>query len=277
LTFLWAGAGKLTQQMTPSPAQAARLAAWGVIAAPQSSEPPSAAPPTQPGLEPNVLPEVEPEPESLEQLPPGGTSGLATDGVVTPAGWSAEQTTTVRRLYGLALLIDAAASPPLERPNGMTLVPDAAATGRLPVYLAWTAAAVEVAAGAAVLIGFFTRLAALPLALTMVTALWLTQIGPAVQSGSAVLGFLPTGVFALQADSDYAYGQLLWQLALLLMALALVCVGPGALSLDRIVFGPVRPRRAPQPEPAAAEPPVELVPIRAVRPASKPTAQGIDD
>ena len=32
------------------------------------------------------------------------------------------------------------------------------------------------------LIGFFTRLAALPLAGTMLTAMWLTQIGPAIQA-----------------------------------------------------------------------------------------------
>jgi uncharacterized membrane protein YphA (DoxX/SURF4 family) len=165
---------------------------------------------------------------------------------------------------GLALLIDAAANPaPDEYGTARApLLPPASAQGKWPVYLAWTAAVVELIAGAAVLLGFFTRLASLPLAGTMAAAIWLTQVGPAIQSGSSVLGFLPQGVFDLQPDDDYAYAQLLWQFALLLMAVALFFSGPGALSIDRVLFGPIAP-----PDPGRHDDePVELVPIRPSEP-----------
>lgn len=148
------------------------------------------------------------------------------------------QPVEVKRVMGLALSLHHAANPGVDDQGQalMPLWPDALAKGTLPVVFAWVAAILELVCGAAMLIGFFTRLAALPLAGTMLTAMWLTQIGPAIQSGSAVLGFLPQGMFEMGAGGP-VYTQLFWQFALLMSALAIFLMGPGALSIDRLIFG----------------------------------------
>jgi len=148
------------------------------------------------------------------------------------------QPVEVKRVMGLALSLHHAANPGVDDQGQalMPLWPDALAKGTLPVVFAWVAAILELVCGAAMLIGFFTRLAALPLAGTMLTAMWLTQIGPAIQSGSAVLGFLPPGMFEMGASGP-VYTHLFWQFALLMSALAIFLMGPGALSIDRLIFG----------------------------------------
>lgn len=285
ITFLWAGTAKITQQMTPTPTQQAKLLAWGIgnppetqpetppqspqpaEATPQTAPVPSNTPPAQP---PTDTPAPDPAPPAQQPIDaPAPQSETPPD----PQPENQPQALTVsfaadpqpvRRVMDLALLIDSAANPgPDEYGTPQTqLLPDAVAKGKWPVYLAWTAAVVELVAGAAVLLGFFTRLACLPLAATMAAAIWLTQIGPAIQTGTTLLGVLPSGIFDLQPDHDYAYTQLLWQLALLLMALALFLTGPGALSIDRVLFGPIA-----QPGPDRHDDePVELVPIRPTEP-----------
>jgi len=148
------------------------------------------------------------------------------------------QPVEVKRVMGLALSLHHAANPGVDDQGQalMPLWPDALAKGTLPVVFAWVAAILELVCGAAMLIGFFTRLAALPLAGTMLAAMWLTQIGPAIQSGSAVLGFLPPGMFEMGASGP-VYTAILWQFALLMSALAIFLMGPGALSIDRLIFG----------------------------------------
>ena len=64
-------------------------------------------------------------------------------------------------------------------------------------------------------------------------AMWLTQIGPAIQSGNTWLGFLPMN----DPWNVATYSVFLWQLALLAAGLALAFSGPGTLSLDRFIFG----------------------------------------
>lgn len=144
----------------------------------------------------------------------------------------------VKRVMGLALMIHHAANPGVDDEGKalQPLWPSALANGTMPVVFAWVAAILELVCGAAMLIGFFTRLAALPLAGTMLTAMWLTQIGPAIQSGDAIFGFLPTGMFEM-GPGGYVYTVILWQFALLMSALAMFLIGPGALSIDRLIFG----------------------------------------
>lgn len=144
----------------------------------------------------------------------------------------------VKRVLGLALMIHHAANPGVddEGQAKMALWPQALAKGSLPVVLAWIAAILELVCGAALLTGFFTRMATLPIIGTMLTAMWLTQIGPALQAGGAYLGFLPNGVFEI-GPGGYAYTQLLWQFALACSGFALLLLGPGCFSIDRLIFG----------------------------------------
>ncbi len=258
LTFLWAGAAKLTQQMPVTPDNRAQLAAWGVIeGVPQveqdipdptpDPEQGSSEDPSPPAGTPDLGPE-DPPSEADELIDPDADAEPADEqAAASPnaslVAFQAEPDESVRRVYGLALLIHASANP---MPNddgsaAMPLWPPAFASDKLPVYFAWGAAVTELIAGIAVLFGFFARLGALPLAGTMCVAMWLTQIGPALQSGNTTLGFLPVGMFDLGAGG-YVYTQLLWQVALLLMAGALFCLGPGFFSIDRLLFGPIADR-----------------------------------
>jgi uncharacterized membrane protein YphA (DoxX/SURF4 family) len=140
-----------------------------------------------------------------------------------------------RRVYGLALRIHASAWPePMEGGAKVRPIwPPEFATGQLPVFLAWAVAAAEIGGGAFMLVGLLTRLAALGVGCVMLGALWLDQIGPAVQAGQTMLGFLPQyDVF------NPAEWQKLWlQFALLMSALALAFLGPGRASMDALLTG----------------------------------------
>jgi hypothetical protein len=65
----------------------------------------------------------------------------------------------------------------------------------------------------------------------MANAIWLDQIGPALQSGQTHFGFLP-GYPGFDVN---AWRPLMWQFTLLMAAFALACTGSGALSLDRML------------------------------------------
>ncbi len=152
----------------------------------------------------------------------------------------------VRRLYTLALLVQSAAEPApgKDGKRPMSLWPVAVAGGSTPVYLAWSVAMTETVGGTLLLLGMLTRLSALAQAGVMLGAMWLTQIGPAVQSGNALLGFLPRNdLFAVNP-----WMPLMWQFALFMMALALFFAGPGVAALDNALFQSESP--AP-PKPAA--------------------------
>lgn len=139
-------------------------------------------------------------------------------------------TVKVRRLYGLALLVEGAAKKPADPAHKpMALWPSVLAGGNRPLILAWAVAITELLGGGLVLIGLFTRLSALALAACMAGALWLTEIGPAIQSGSAFLGFLPN----YDAADTRMWTTPLWQFSLMMSAMALVCAGAGAASIDR--------------------------------------------
>lgn len=114
----------------------------------------------------------------------------------------------------------------------MPLWPDRLAQKPWPLALAWAATLTEIIAGALLVLGLFTRLSALGLASTMAVAMWLTEIGPAIQSGTAQLGFLPG-----YAMMDPAWQHIMLQFSLFAAAMALVFLGAGAASLDAAIFG----------------------------------------
>ncbi|MBL8757211.1 MAG: DoxX family membrane protein [Phycisphaerae bacterium] len=189
-------------------------------------------PPTPPGIVPADAP-TGPIPAAKAQTAPAGGSGGPTGSARTAADFP--EPVRVRRLYGLALLLHSAANP-APSPDGkprMPLWPPQAVTGSLPVYFAWAAALTELVGGGLVLVGLLTRLSALAQAGVMAVALWLTQIGPAVQSGRTLLGFLPDR----PPFSVEGWMPVLWIFALLMAALALFFSGPGVAALDQVIFG----------------------------------------
>jgi len=158
------------------------------------------------------------------------------------------------RVYRIALMLKGAAhpAPNEDGTDRMALVPTWAADSKVPglgmatpVVLAWVAAITEIVGGGLLLVGFMSRLWALGLVGVMLTAIWLTTIGPAMQSGNAYLGFLPNDRSIFDQVSEGpgyllhkpAYIHEFWQLALFCMAAAVMFAGPGAISVDGVLFG----------------------------------------
>lgn len=166
----------------------------------------------------------------------------------TPAKTSPDGS-RVRVVYRLALMLHGASKPGTSESGKPTIAlwPAQLSAGNYPVYLAWAVTLTELVGGFFVLLGVLTRLSALGIASVMGGAIWLTQIGPAVQSGKALLGFLPThGAF------DPAWMPLQFQVALLCMSVALLFAGPGVAALDNVLFG--GGDGGPKKKPAAAPP-----------------------
>ena len=95
------------------------------------------------------------------------------------------------------------------------------------------------------LTGLLTRVAAFCIAGVMLGAIWLTEVGPAVQSGNALFFILPANRETFGGD----WNTLIIQCSMLAMALNLVFAGAGGLSMDRAIAGrPVvsKPKPAPQ-------------------------------
>ena len=140
---------------------------------------------------------------------------------------------SVLRVYRLAQGIHHAAHPGLDE-NSQPIAPiwpEGLARGAWPKILAWAVALTELIAGALVLFGLLTRVSALSLASIMLGAIWLTEVGPALQSGKTMLGFLPDrDPFGMEWQS------LMVQVSMLGAALALFLLGPGPVSLDRALF-----------------------------------------
>ena len=244
IVFVWAGLGKVSQMFDVSGESAAALANMGVLS-PAVGSVPNATPMPQPA--PVKAPDVKPlEPKAPEVKPPDAKQPPRTkpSGALLPAPGQARivlvrqqaaaRTYTaaefptpvrVRALYQLALMLRASAAPEAGK---LSLWPASLANGSVPVYLAWAVAITELAGGIFLLLGLLTRLAAFGIACVMMGAIWLTQIGPAIQSGKTVLGFLPD----YPAFDGEKWTPLFFQFALCMAALALAFCGPGRLSLD---------------------------------------------
>jgi uncharacterized membrane protein YphA (DoxX/SURF4 family) len=255
--FVYAGAGKLFYDMPLSGPGAARLVVLGLAEAPEAKPPDAPTDPTAadvseaadpapapgpgdatappPGLEgPPVGPVDLPPPQNLGRVDPadGGTKPNVT--VELPKESAAELEfdgeITVSRRLGLVLAMDGAAA------RGHW--PAALATAPALDGLAWAAALTEFIGGWLVLLGLLTRIWSIGLAGTMVVAMWLTQIGPALAAeGGAFLGFLPPLEIADPARWTTAWQTLFYQLTLMCAAGALALLGAGALSLDGALFG----------------------------------------
>lgn len=256
VTFIWAGLGKMLADMPVQGESAAVLANMGVgglqrVAQPATASPapasvPSATPAPAPTKEPKKEPAKAPTsgPPALMVVLAQQPTSSATASTFTAADFPNE--VRVMRLYGIALLLhDAVQATDRDgKPVRFPLAPSIIATGSWPVWLAWSAALTELIGGLLVLFGFFTRLAALGLAGVMAVAIWLTQIGPAIQTGNSTLGFLPSH----QPYDIAAWQTLLWQLCLLCAALSLLFAGAGGLSMDRVISGrPVLNKSKPAP------------------------------
>jgi uncharacterized membrane protein YphA (DoxX/SURF4 family) len=252
VTFVWAGLGKFIATMPVQGEQAALLANMGVsLPAPA---PDADAPDQDTVPEPADQPESEPAPTRDDGAPdtptgddpppPGGSlpplmqaAGAAPATTQAPGFTAGDfpEPVEVSRLHGLALLTYGAAHPGTADDGTpiKPIWPEWAARDHWPVTLAWTAAITELAAAVLILVGLLTRLSALSIAGVMLTAAWLTELGPAIQSGDTLLGFLPSRPLW----DPGAWKTLLWQFSLAGAALALALAGPGAFSLDRAITG----------------------------------------
>jgi uncharacterized membrane protein YphA (DoxX/SURF4 family) len=140
----------------------------------------------------------------------------------------------VSNTYQIALMLKK-----YEKPAGdkqVQMWPKALTKNAWPVWAAYACTATELVGGMLLLVGGLTRLAAFGLASVMMTAMWLTVIGPAIASGKTHLGFLPADepARATLLMGDFSMFQL--QFVCFMMAMAVLCTGSGALGLDNVLF-----------------------------------------
>jgi uncharacterized membrane protein YphA (DoxX/SURF4 family) len=242
VTFIWAGLGKVIPKMTVDPAQAAILSSMGVHIAASSSTPAQPAdhptqplPPTDDAAPPTPDSTVAPTPAERAANPNPADAAPAQPSApapsVPPAATQQVPEIKVARVYGLALRLHSAANPPPDEAGKpqMRLWPSFLGNGNWPRYFAWAVAIAELVGGFLVAVGLLTRLGAFLLVGVMLGAIWLDQIGPAIQAGQTALLILP----AHDTWDIAAWRPLLWQFTLLCCASALMLIGAGAPSLDR--------------------------------------------
>ena len=137
--------------------------------------------------------------------------------------------------------------PSVGVPNPKPFWPAIFATSPWVVWLAFGAAVVELFAGVLLLVGFLTRLSSLMLVLVMATAMWLTQIGPALSTGQTQFGILPDKTWW----DPQLWTPFFWQLLIMASGIAVACMGAGALSVDRAlaVIGSGGPKAEQEPSP----------------------------
>lgn len=260
LVFIWAGLGKIMATMDVQGDMAATLANMGVIkpsttptgggtSTPAPAKPlpaPADSPSTPPAdggkVQSDPANPLEPTIVSVNQdaPPPAGAPAGSSPGV-NPAPTSGPYTAAdfpnpvpVKTMYLLAASLHTAAHPVAtpETPAPKAIWPPALASGRLPIIMAYLVVAAELGGGALILIGLCTRVAAFSIAGVMAGAMWLTQFGPAIQSGKAVYGILPN-----HAAFGPDWMPLMFQFSLFCAALALMCTGPGYMAADHALFG----------------------------------------
>jgi uncharacterized membrane protein YphA (DoxX/SURF4 family) len=249
-TLAWSGLAKVFGTVTVGPETAARLASLGASvprspAAPGApiSNVPGAAPPVVSGTPSMPVPAgsapQDPMPADRFRAPgpgagaPAGGAGSGGQGAPSPLDFAAQ--TAVPARLAVAVAIDRAANP-APRADGSVPArtwPAALGSGAWPLRLSSAVTGVELIGGAMVLMGLVCRVWSAALAGVVAGSIWLTQMGPAIQDGTAVLGVFPSHApWAMEA-----WAPLLWRLALLAMALALALGGPGRVAIDHTLFG----------------------------------------
>jgi len=274
VTFLWAGLGKILSDVAVQGQNAAILANMGVYVgtavpiepkrvepvvtpptAPEVKEPPTSEPSTGvPASEPAPKPaEKSATDKSVKSLdgkksnrPPALMALAAPQTAPAVPHTMAEypEPRLVKRVNDIAVRLwkGGHPEPTTDGKSKPAIVPAWASSGSWPVRLAWACAITETLGGTLLLVGLFTRLSALFIAFNMGAAIWLVVIGPAIQSGDTMLGFLPRHA---RFDTE-AWKTPLWLLSLLTSAIALFFAGPGMASLDSVIFG-----SEPEPQPKA--------------------------
>lgn len=277
VTFIWAGYSKSFLTSTFPPEAAATLANLGLSnSAPTPEQPqtpadegdtlndarvPGGEPPTVeiPIIEtPETVPPVDPvDPEAPVEDPadePLSDPVTSADRVVHMAAMQGALSATAEdfpdgveapRWQGLVLLMHKSGRRQLNEsgnPVGIVVVPPAVAdNGTVLEILARVAAYTEFVAGVMLILGLFSRLWALAVVGIMLTAAWLTMIGPNVMHPDALLGFLPSGFTDAPGTPGHGkWSTFMLQMANLAMGLAVLMIGPGCLSVDAKLF----PRKA---------------------------------
>lgn len=233
-TFIWAGVGKILGEVQVSGQQAALLANMGVATSgtARQTPAPSQLAPTEP---------LRPTGGDARITPANDARIILTNftqqdqqRIYTAADFS--KPVSVQAVHKITLLVHAAASPGWASTGErqMRLLPEELSKDQWPVRLAWAAALTEFFGGLFLFFGFLTRLSAFSIFWVMATAIWLTTIGPGLQT-QADPG--TPGFFQGRDLMDISQWVMqMWQLSLLSSCLALVFAGPGALSLDSAVF-----------------------------------------
>jgi uncharacterized membrane protein YphA (DoxX/SURF4 family) len=274
-TLIWSSLGVLNTKVTVSSGQGAILAKMGVIPETgavvpdpvQSPEvrpesPPLQAPVLKPVTPPEKLPpgkpaEAEPKEEQSEpkeevvepaEAPPAHMVSLAQ----LRLGTAVDGPAVVKRVDLNAVRMYEGAFPEARADGVMppSIWPQAMAKEKRPVYGSWTVTILQLVGGVLILGGLFTRLGAFLGLMTTGVVVWLSLLGPAIQSGSATLGFLPTaGAWEVNAASEFVHGALLWGFLMICSCLSLLSLGGGAISLDAVLF-PARVARRSEVAPA---------------------------
>jgi len=171
----------------------------------------------------------------------------------------ADKPPRLKRLYGLVLVLDRASKP---NQQGYILWPKFLSTPAWMERMAWAAALTEFIGGLLILLGLLTRPAALGIFGTMLTAMWLTQIGPSIGATGSFLGFLPNPEMSDPTkwnSTTSGWLMILWQFTLACVALGLTLSGAGKVSMDALIF-----RRGEDDRPKKIDRPVDTTTKRPV-------------
>ncbi|MDZ4830521.1 MAG: DoxX family protein [Phycisphaerae bacterium] len=205
--FIPAGYHKVMDDADFSGGEAKRLRELNVVAS--AAEPPiqfaslvqnvptavpTAAPPTAPAAAPTSTPSK----PTTDESPTPAASGTP----VAPGG----EPLKARQLHRVTLMVDKMG-------------------WQYPVVLGWVAALTELVGGVLILVGLFSRIWALGLAITMAIAFQLTSIASYTST---------SGYFHEMPISDYT--RFAAQAALFALAFGVVLTGAGGFSLDRVMF-----------------------------------------
>ena len=242
-TLLWSGIGLVSAKMGVDGERAAALANMGVVpvagAASAPAAPKNEVKPAPPAEKPVEKTPEKPKDTGHEQPPLMQTAGQDATPAKVYGAADFPEPVDVARMHGTTARAYEAAHPQ-PRADGTApraLWPVALTRDRWPVVVAWTVSLSLLVGGAMVMVGLFTRLAAVMASIALFVTLWLTMIVPAVHAGTAQWGFIPPGsAWELNAAGESVHGAFMWLVLQLAAAVSLVFAGAGYLSLDRLLF-----------------------------------------
>ncbi len=170
---------------------------------PQETAPPPAPKPVLDIQRKNMAP-----PPPAPPPPPPAVNQPTVPSAAEPANASQGERVTARRLHRVTLMLVAAHWPESLKPQ----------------WAGWAAAGTELVGGGLILLGVFSRIWGLGLAVTMGVAFYLTSFAPFIQYGFMHLPM---------ADFNRGFTQI----GLFVMAFGVLLTGAGGLSIDGLLFG----------------------------------------